>query len=104
MALREFTDDRGERWRVWEVHPRLLERRHADDPSKRPAVERRRTPQLRVKPSDPAMTEGWLTFDSRGERRRICPIPAGWEHSDDAELRRLLARAIPVGRTGRLVE
>jgi hypothetical protein len=25
------------------------------------------------------MRQGWLTFESDGERRRLAPIPPGWE-------------------------
>ena len=92
MTSREFTDERGESWRVWDVHPDSLERRMANDHHLRPAHERRRTPH------------GWLAFENRYERRRLAPIPEGWQEMDATQLRHLLADARPTGRARRLIE
>jgi hypothetical protein len=104
MASREFTDDRGALWRVWDVQPDTLERRTASDPLLGPAIERRRTPQLRVRVSNPDMVRGWLAFESRGERRRLAPIPDHWEVLSVVDLRQLLAQARPTRRVRRLIE
>ena len=104
MASREFTDERGGLWRVWEVQPESLERRMASDPHLRPAMERRRAPQSRVKVSNPHMAHGWLAFESRSERRRLAPIPEQWEQMSPAELCELLARARPSRPVRRLIE
>ena len=104
MASREFTDERGRLWRVWEVQPESLERRMASDPHLRPAIERRRAPQLRVKVSNPHMVHGWLAFEIQSERRRLAPIPDQWEQMSVTELRELLARARPSGPVRRLIE
>ena len=104
MTSREFTDERGELWRVWDVHPDSLERRMANDHHLRPAHERRRTPQVRVRVSDPVMSHGWLAFENRYERRRLAPIPEGWQEMDATQLRHLLADARPTGRARRLIE
>ncbi|HET9423854.1 MAG TPA: hypothetical protein VFO55_00675 [Gemmatimonadaceae bacterium] len=37
--------------------------------------------------------EGWLSFDSGHETRRLAPIPEGWESMPDEELQRLCAAA-----------
>jgi len=42
---------------------------------------------------------GWLTFESDGKRRRLVPIPDGWEDADPPELRKLCESAQPVGQT-----
>ncbi len=57
MAYREFADDVGTIWRVWDTHP--------------VAANTLRT-------VSPRYAGGWLTFESESELRRLAPIPAGW--------------------------
>lgn len=89
MAIREFKDDRGRDWRVWDVYPTLVERRQhqAGPPTGTP--ERRRTdrPRARLRQD---LTRGWLVFEARdGERRRFAPIPGPeWADVSDHQLRR----------------
>jgi hypothetical protein len=54
MALREFRDETGRSWRVWETVP---------------ATATGLTTDLR---------EGWLTFDDGEHRRRLWPVPPNW--------------------------
>jgi hypothetical protein len=103
MTSREFTDDRGEVWQVWAIHPEGLERRIAEDPVPPPPIERRTRRETRVKVTNPLMTDGWLAFESRTERRRLAPVPDAWEALDDAALRELLGRAVATGNTQRLL-
>jgi hypothetical protein len=70
MALREFTDARGNPWRVWDTRPT--------------------TGNVR-----PHLTEGWLTFEHEGTRKRVAPIPDGWTELPGDELRLLCANARP---------
>jgi len=42
---------------------------------------------------DPALTGGWLCFESGDERRRLHPIPPQWEECSEEHLRELLAIA-----------
>jgi hypothetical protein len=96
MALREFGDVDGGRWEVWDTVPSTPEGNFADT-----AVGR----LLGGRPDDgdphkpvatrftPGRESGWLTFASGSERRRLSPIPSGWEGCSDEELRRHLARA-----------
>lgn len=79
IMLREFTDDDGVTWRVWNVNPSLHDR----------LSPRARRIALKV-------PEGWLCFESTRERRRLYPIPEEWEVTDDDALRRLCADAEPV--------
>lgn len=90
MSLREISDDSGCVWRVWSVIP-------AGAAS--PDGERR----VRVRP---AFQKGWLTFEcfDRNERRRVTPIPDGWEQMDERELMRLCGTAEPSTPKKRLVE
>lgn len=65
-------------WTVWDVHPSSPERL-------RPSVAE-------------AMQVGWLVFECQTEKRRVVPIPAGWESWPDGELANLLHVAIVVPR------
>jgi hypothetical protein len=75
MPIREFHDDAGARWTVWNTIPF----------AGAGVVEPMRT--------------GWLTFESSGIRKRLMPIPDGWETASDATLSDLCAHAETVGRT-----
>jgi hypothetical protein len=101
---RLFTDDRGETWHVWAVHPDTLERRIADDPHLNKGGERRVRRQSRIRVTNPLMINGWLAFESRSERRRVGPIPDSWAELDEDGLRALLARAKPASTSRRLLK
>ncbi len=91
MALREFTDARGIAWRVWDTRPVSTAIRDA-------------------------FRGGWLTFEQGTEqeteqeaghgamRRRLAPIPEGWEDLPEGELLRLRADAQPEAQRQRLIE
>ena len=95
MALREFMDERGRMWLVCDVRPAYIERRGGVDRRKasRPGSpeRRQRRPHRMVVP--PRFRAGGLVFDTRGGRRRLGPVPPGWELRGDDELRALLADA-----------
>ena len=94
---RQFTDAEGRSWDVWEVIPQMAERRegHTDVPVERRADSKPRA-SLPVE-----MREGWLAFESRHERRRLAPSPAGWELLNDRDLAQLLDRATVVSKVRR---
>ena len=46
---------------------------------------------------NPDLARGWLSFESGNDRRRLAPIPSGWETVDDEELAALCRRALPTG-------
>jgi hypothetical protein len=77
MALREFTDRTGCRWRVWDIRP---EEMHA---------------ATRAEDYLQSVIHGWLAFEpvGGGEKRRLSPIPAGWDRATEVELERMLDRA-----------
>lgn len=69
-------------------------------PERRVGRDRRvRTPRLLT----PGLESGWLCFESGSEKRRLSPIPPGWEEAADEELESLFrdASAVP-RRTGPL--
>jgi hypothetical protein len=42
------------------------------------------------------MAEGWLCFESDGDKRRLVGPPVGWEQLQDMELLEMLGRAAAV--------
>jgi hypothetical protein len=101
MAHRQFLDDAGLEWTVYDVNPRADERRYYDrrdssqdvngsSPLDRRADDRRATVGA-VRSG--RLTRGWLCFESQQERRRLQPIPENWHHLSDAELADLLQQA-----------
>jgi hypothetical protein len=76
---RQFVDTDGQRWDVWETHPR------------------QETELRRVAPE---LTDGWLAFESETEKRRLVPIPDDWMALSDGELAALCARAAFVRERG----
>lgn len=73
MAYREFHDEEGRGWRVWDTHPQ--------------------SPHIVA----PGFEKGWLSFETEGEKRRLVPIPADWDSVPEPRLRDLLhsAREFP---------
>ena len=80
MAVREFTDAQGQRWRAWSITPEQLH------------------PSTRDEDYMQDLLEGWLTFERAegGEKRRLFPCPPDWERYSDDELRERLEMSEPV--------
>lgn len=83
MPLREFKDDRGVQWQVWETQPtlRIFGEAVGGTHLHEDAV------------------NGWLTFQSSRERRRFYQVPPDWDTMPDDEMRRLLRHAVHVDTT-----
>ena len=47
-----------------------------------------------------ALRGGWLCFESTSAKRRLAPVPRGWDDLDDDALRSLLGKAAPVSAVG----
>ena len=77
--LREFTDDDGITWRVWDVNPSLHE--HLSPNTQKIGL---------------SVPTGWLCFESPRGRRRLVPIPEAWESIDVGSLKQMCAEAEPV--------
>ena len=92
MAMREFEDSTGRSWRAWDTYPsagpgnddtalvRFMKRQPGDEGVQPLGVRSH-------------LAAGWLTFGSGDERKRIAPVPAGWQTCDLPKLLQLLARA-----------
>ena len=88
MPYRTFIDTAGIEWQVWDVVPRLSERRSVETSDRRVltipiSFDDRRARHRRVTQSRKAFlrgtyAQGWLCFDSSREKRRLTPIPVDW--------------------------
>lgn len=80
--LRGFTDSTGVEWRVWEVFPTT---------GGQSFIRASNTSLM-----DTPFVNGWLCFESPIEKRRLAPIPEGWEFNDITSLEALCRKAAPV--------
>ena len=64
---------------------------------RRGGADRRMMSQRRIMLSQ-GYGSGWLTFESLQEKRRLNPIPSGWEAMSETELRALCQKAKRVER------
>jgi len=77
----EFMDSAGVRWKAYRIEPQLVS----------PALERLRN-SLPAELSE--RRRPWLLFESPNERRRLSPIPEGWDdHASDKQLAEWCASA-----------
>lgn len=108
MAYRTFLDDNGRYWQVWESHPHGFERRRGErrissqtwTGHDRRHADRRKTVRNRSVLVDLRLANGWLTFESFTEKRRLAPVPAHWDEMSVRDLIGLWERASPVSRIG----
>lgn len=85
MGLRTFRDAGDREWRVWDVQPDTTN-----------------DVRLRTLGHLPAeMAGGWLCFETEGEKRRLTPVPEGWDVDDPEALGRLCLLATLVVRAAR---
>lgn len=75
VGYREFVDDAGTAWRVWDTRPVAANT---------------------LRSVSPNYADGWLTFESDAERRRLAPIPPEWEFASRARMAHWCARALQV--------
>ena len=83
MAVRDFVDANGVSWRVWPVTPEALQ------------------PKTAAEDYLGDYGDGWLCFESAGERRRLARYPTDWENRSDQDLCILLnaAAIVPARRS-----
>jgi hypothetical protein len=92
---RTFRDDAARLWNAWDVVPSWGERRAAErrvEPGAPPAaladrrrVERRKRGGIRIS-LPPRLSRGWIAFECGDERRRVAPIPSGWDQLPESAL------------------
>lgn len=114
MTHRTFKDKLGKFWDVWQVHPAAAERRFSqrrvrdddrtDSAERRSGRDRRESETPTPPPSKHRATVaaefayGWLCFETVGEKRRLAPVPEGWERADDETMEQWCCVAKPVTR------
>ena len=96
MPYRTFVDSLGTEWQVWDIIPRLSERR--TEPMRERRIEivpisfaDRRRDERRLTDARRAVlrgtyAQGWLCFESGGDKRRLSPIPDDWTTCSDEKL------------------
>lgn len=105
MAHREFRDDRGRTWEVWDVVPERRDRRGGVDRRKhaRETFDRRKVRILSAVISGD-LAKGWLVFSTVRERRRYSPVPERWSDASDTQLLSWCDEARPLPPPKRLIE
>jgi hypothetical protein len=114
VTHRTFKDKNGKIWDVWQVHPSAAERRFVQrrtkDEDRGEAGERRGGDDRRLGEKAhavtratiaPEFTYGWLCFETTGEKRRLAPVPEGWDRADDETIEQwcCVAKAVPKRKT-----
>ncbi|MFL5558925.1 MAG: hypothetical protein ACJ794_09885 [Gemmatimonadaceae bacterium] len=110
VTHRTFKDRQGRIWDVWQVHPSAAERRFVqrrvhdgdriDSAERRSGMDRRQSQEPLARPASVAkeFTYGWLCFETVGEKRRLAPIPEGWDRADDETIEQWCCVAKPAVR------
>lgn len=94
---------------MWQVHPSAAERRFVQrrtkDEDRTDSSERRSGIERRGGAPRPAraniaeeFTYGWLCFECAEEKRRLAPVPEGWDRADDETIEQWCCAAKPVVR------
>ena len=86
MGYREFADDDGLQWKVWDVRPSPRTVANAN-------LYRADAVPGHV---SPGWAQGWLAFQAENLTKRLKPIPTDWESASEASLRSYLHDAIDV--------
>src|SRR5688572_7460230 len=88
VAVRDFTDKAGRRWRAWDISPDAIH------------------PQTKAEDylAD-CFQLGWIVFETfdGSDKRRLCPYPKGWDSFTDDQLVALLGKAerVPLSKLTR---
>jgi hypothetical protein len=109
VTHRKFKDRQGRVWDVWQVHPSAAERRfvqrrtkdddRSDNAERRSGLERRVGEARKARANiAEEFTYGWLCFECSEEKRRLAPVPEGWDRADDETIEQWCCSAKPVPR------
>ena len=114
MSYRTFLDSSGRRWEVWLVTPAAAERRKVDRRAstggtpetfdgfadRRRSNDRRKNTFRRNVVVASEFSNGWLCFESDGEKRRLAPVPEDWDRAGPDRLASWLQAARRVVKCG----
>lgn len=105
MAHREFQDEGGHLWEVWDVVPERRDRRSGVDrrQSARETFDRRKARVLSAAIAGD-FAKGWLVFSTKFDRRRYVPLPEGWSEATEIQLRAWCEAAASIPLPRRLIE
>ena len=88
------------------MHPQAAERRffqrrvkretRSDAAERRSGLERRLEERLARATVAAEFAYGWLCFETAGEKRRLAPVPEGWDRADDETIEQWCCTAKPV--------
>jgi hypothetical protein len=92
MAHRTIQDPSGREWQVWDTYPDQVR------PPTKDAVSDDMLASMAQVPITvpPELAGGWLVFLAGADRRRLAPIPPGWDRMPASELAGLIDRAVRV--------
>jgi len=76
VAHRRIVDHQDQVWDVWEVRTSAVGSR-----------------RIHVQPD---LQEGWLAFQCGEQRRRLAPLPVGWDEMSDRALLGLMEKAAEI--------
>ena len=100
MCHRQFVDDDGSVWAVWDVYPaRIWEELGASKPVRETDTSGLVTSRRAAGPLDRTLASGWLCFESAGQKLRLAPIPSDWQALASRDLALLRKSATAVQRT-----
>lgn len=96
MCHRQFVDDDGSVWAVWDVYPARIWETLGTSRPRETHANGGVTPRRVAGPLDRTLAAGWLCFESAGQKLRLAPIPVDWEvlASTDLVLLRKAATAV----------
>ena len=69
----------------------------ADSAERRGGLDRR-LESISRNPVAPEFSYGWLCFETKGEKRRLAPVPEDWDRADDETIEQWCCVAKPVVR------
>jgi hypothetical protein len=111
MGYREFKDEYGVEWRAWDVRPTNVEHRAPPTPAGGVPVFKKEEDRRHHNDSQevrlrmrPGWEDGWLSFESDAEKRRLAPLPKDWEDAPVEKMREWLASATVFPKRGSFIE
>lgn len=96
MSHRQFLDTHGTLWTVWDVYPALVERDLSRALGRPSGGQPRVAPPHAILALDRLYDDGWLCFESLAGKRRLAPVPQGWDRLTGDALSDLCDRAMDV--------
>ncbi len=91
MPQRNFTDSQGRTWLVWQIPP-SAERRDPSQAGPFHGTDRRVFPRRGELSAE--WLQGWLVFETDGQKRRASAFPANWMVLSDEQLEAICSAGV----------